>query len=262
MLISGAPALFANPFVLPIPRADFLPLLAQRLQETWAEWQFDVPSIVSALMVVGVAFETILKINRRQTRLPFLFAVLVWMLPVLMIQRPNVWRKIWVWLLALILVLASIGWMTLLERFGGWRRWRGKAVDRIVTAVLICLAVISLPYAVRKGARLAIPWSSELTANYLAERLAPGEIVAIDPWHAPPIWYYLLRAGQPDTIFNQIHLRQDYTGVYVITAPDEADSDLASVLRRAGPQSDPSDPQQCVLENEIVPYHIYYCAAH
>lgn len=259
MLVSGAPALIANPFVAPLPWVDFPTSLAKRLHETWIEWQFDVPQFLTTMMVVGVVLETTMKMKCNHSKLPFLSGVLVWMIPVLLIQRPNAWRKIWIWLLALLLVLASIGWVALLEKFRKLHWLPRKAVDMIVITVLVCLAIISLPYAVQKGNHLAIPWSSELTADYLAEKLAPGKIVAIDPWHAPPIWYYLLRAGQPDTIFNQIHLRQEYAGVYVVTAADEPDSDLDSVLARAGPQSNPPDSQQCILLKEIPPYRIYYC---
>jgi hypothetical protein len=258
LVVSGPQALFANPFVRPLAWVDFPATLADRLSETWQEWQLDVPPVLTLLTLLGVALELGLCLRSRK-QVPVLGGVLAWMVPVMLVQRPNPWRKTWYWLLALLLVLAAIGWATVLERVRTVRLPRGQIANLGTAVILVALAAVSLPYAVREGARLAEPWASERVAESLASRLLPGEIVAVDPWHAPPVWYYLLRAGQPAEVFERIHLRTDYPAVYVVTAPGEPDSDLASVLARAGPLAAPPDLQTCVQVEDIPPYRIYRC---
>ena len=58
--------------------------------------------------------------------------------------------------------------------------------------------------------------------------------MAVNPWHAPPVGYYLMPAGQPAGVFDQIHLHDDYDAVYLVTALDGPGSYLPPVLNRAG----------------------------
>ncbi len=259
LLVSGPQALFANPFVQPLPWADFPATLAARLSETWQEWQLDVAPFLTALAAAGVAMELFFNLRSNRGRLPPLGGVLVWMIPLLLIQRPNAWRKTWYWLLALLLVLAAAGWAALFERIRGLKRLRLRSASLLTALLLAAMAAASLVYALREGPRLAQPWASELVAKSLSARLGGDEIVAVDPDHAPQVWYYLLRAGQPPSTFERIDQRADYSGVYVVTAGNDPRSSLPAVLAKAGPQAQPPDVDSCELIEQIPPYLVHRC---
>ena len=100
---SGVGAVFANQWVAPVSRADFLPTLLVRLPEIWAEWNSAVPPAGQALLAAGFLLSLIAPV--RQGRLPAQIGLLFIAL-IFAVQRPNPWPRTFLFLLPLLMIWA------------------------------------------------------------------------------------------------------------------------------------------------------------
>ncbi|MEN4012964.1 MAG: glycosyltransferase family 39 protein [Bellilinea sp.] len=260
LLVSGSAALFDNPFVQPVPWLEFPATLASRLGETWREWQMDLHPLLTAWAVAGVGLSIALHSRASRSRVPVLLTTGAWMALVLLAQRPNAWRKTWIWLLVLLLVLAAAGWAALLDALRKKYAWKPELPARIARSGLICLALLALPWAAQRGLALAQPGSAEQSAAFIAARMDADGIVLADGMDAPPIWYYLLRSGGSPAWFERLTEREAYSQAYVIVDGSNPAQSLASVIASPGEMRRPLDAQTCRWVAEIQPYLIYRCA--
>ncbi len=260
LLVSGSAALFDNPFVQPVPWAEYPPTLISRLGETWREWQMDVHPLFTLWAVIGVVLELALHRVSTRSRLPVLVTTVAWMAFVLLVQRPNPWRKTWIWLLVLLLVLAAAGWVALLDSLRKKYGWKLYLPARIVQIALLCLALLALPWAVQRGLTSSRPGSAEQTAAYIAARIDADGIVMADSMDAPPIWYYLLRSGGSPVWFEKLTQRESFSEAYVIVDDFNPAQSPSTVVASIGKMRHPVDVQTCYLAVEIQPYRIYRCA--
>ncbi len=260
LLVSGSAALFDNPFVQALPWAEFPATLASRLGETWREWQMDVHPLFTVWAVIGLGLHVWFHARATGRGVPVLLTTAAWMTLVLLVQRPNPWRKTWVWLLVLLLVLAAAGWVALLDALRKKYAWKPQTPARIVQVGLLCLALLALPWAAQRGAALAQPGSAEQSAAYIAVRMDADGIVLADAMDAPPVWYYLLRSGGSPAWFEKLTQREAYSQAYVIVDGFNPAHSPRSVIASLGEMRRPLDVKTCRREAEIQPYRIYRCA--
>jgi len=260
LLVSGAQSLFSNPFVQPLGWDVFWPTLWTRLNETWHEWQMDVPVLLSALAVLGVVLEAIFHWRASRQRVPVLLPVSLWVGFLLIVQRPNAWRKIWLWLLVLLLVLAAAGWAAFLDWLRRRRAWHPAVAQLLVQGVLVALLLLALPWAWQRGSRLAVPAAAERTADWIAARLDEQGAVVADGMDAPPLWYYLLRAGGEAAWFDKLNQRETISQAYVVVNAQDPQQSLESIIRTTANWRKPLEEQNCRFETEIEPYRIYRCS--
>lgn len=261
LLVSGPQSLFANPFVQPLGWDVFWPTLLTRLGETWREWQMDVPALLSGLAVLGVVLELIFHWRASRQRLPVLLPVGLWMAAVLLIQRPNAWRKTWIWLLVLLLVLSAAGWTALIDRLRKQAGWRPAVPQIVVQGLVVLLLLAALPWAWQRGLQLAEAGPVERTADWIAARLDEEGIVLADGMDAPPLWYYLLRAGGRADWFDKLSQRESYSMAYVVVNTSDPQQSLAALLQSVSDWRQPLSAQMCRYETSIDPYRLYRCLA-
>lgn len=260
LLVSGPQSLFSNPFVQPLGWDVFWPTLWTRLSETWHEWQMDVPALLSGLVMLGVVLEAVFHWRASRQRVPVLLPVSLWVVFLLIVQRPNAWRKIWLWLLVLLLVLAAAGWVAFLDWLRQRRGWHPVAAPLLVQGILVALLLLALPWAWQRGSRLAMPAAVERTADWIAARLDGQGVVVVDGMDAPPLWYYLLRAGGEAAWFDKLNQRETISAAYVVVNAQDPQQSLEAIIRTTADWRKPLQAQDCRLETEIQPYRIYRCS--
>jgi hypothetical protein len=133
----------------------------------------------------------------------------------MLVQRPNPWARVWLYLFAPVMIWASAG---LLAPFQVWGKlWRGKIkLDTLVSGALV---MVTLAAGVGYGI-VNIPIQNavkdiEASAIFLSSRLQPLDRIAMDYPMDVPFWYYSRLHGiSQDYIFNVPDRMYDH--VYVI----------------------------------------------
>jgi hypothetical protein len=226
---SGVGAVFANQWVAPVSRADFLPTLLVRLPEIWAEWNSAVPPAGQALLAAGFLLSLIAPV--RQGRLPAQIGLLFIAL-IFAVQRPNPWPRTFLFLLPLLMIWASAGWVfaaqKLSQRFARLQRWERPAAG----AALAALALFGLfTTLARNPAQAAQPGALEQSVQIIAARIAPEQIVVATAPDEAPVWYYLKKYAFAD----QVLLRNvPFTRAYVII-DESLGQTIQSVIAERGP---------------------------
>jgi hypothetical protein len=243
LVYSGPGALFGNEFVTPVPWVDFLETLARRLADTWADWIYHVPLWMLLLAVAGLVLGLIFHKKVSSVRIPMQVSALLWIVVLLIIQRPNAWGKIWVFLLPLVLLWAAAGLLGLLGRV-------------VVKKVPLSLPLVALMLLVCLGrAAWLVPQLPELWALHgdeenavlsVEDRLQSGAGLVVAPPDDAPVWYYAELHGvaaslyKPGAQFERlvvlVDVQEDQTPVSVIDerGPGQGDAFDCTLLQTSG----------------------------
>lgn len=198
LAVSGPKALFANKWVAASPLHIFLRGLPVSLASTWQGWNRGVPSIVA--MALAAAFFVSLLRHRRCSKfpVPIVLALILWVLPVISIQRVVPFERVWLFALPLYFIASAAGVATVtapLDRF------------RLRQAVILVGIAVSLVLGIRALLSNSIYLSNEgrdldSLALYLKGRLAPGDSVVVVPPSDGPMLYYFQKEGVPSSYLN------------------------------------------------------------
>lgn len=260
LLVSGPQSVFSNPFVQPLGWDVFWPTLMTRLGETWREWQMDVHPVFTIGAVAGLILALIFHRSASRQRVAVLLPVSLWVILLLIAQRPNAWRKIWIWLLVLLLVLSAGGWVAFFDWLRKVKKWPARLSSVVVQMGVIGLILLALPWAFLKGKQLAQPAAPERTAVWIAEHLEADGVVIADGMDAPPIWYYLLRAGGQPAWFDKLNQRELIDVAFVVVNTTDPKQSLEALLRGTENWRQPLTSAVCRPAMMIEPYRIYRCA--
>jgi hypothetical protein len=208
--VSGVHALIGNRYVVPLSGHAFAAGLPYALQETWAQWQRDLPAGLNLLLVGG--FVTAHLFHRRLARapIPLMLAVVAWCTPLLLAQRALPFPRIWIFVLPLYLGVASAGVVDLVSRGAGvlpqWMRTRLAGRQSVALAMLavmlsgwLTLTVVTAR-SIDQAAETGRFRDAEAVALFLKGYLRPGDAVVTEFPAGPPLAYY----------FHRHHLDQAY----------------------------------------------------
>ncbi len=210
LVYSGPEKLVGNDFVAPLPWSDLLESLAHRFAETWAEWTFRVPPLFIIILVVGWTLAVVFHRKISTYRLPLQLAALIWIIVLLLIQRPNAWSKVWVFLQPLMLTWAAAGLFDLLHRLrqGVARRFSlAPGLLGLAPIALGLLLLAGLWQAVRLAPQLPSLWAiqgqEEQTVLFVQQRLEPADRIVVAPTADAAVWYYSYLHGITDVYFDR-----------------------------------------------------------
>jgi hypothetical protein len=263
IVVSGPGALFANPFVRSYAWPNWIAHLSEWTAGIAASWIIRTPAWIW-LPTFLLALLTIFLRPQGSRNMPNpLWAVLIFMTPALLVQRPELQAKAFLSLVPIALVCAGAGYAALLEsgllaflrlfkkhkfreRMEGTIRMGIKLVPVLALAAW-CLvqARPNLPYLTR-GAR----GSYEQASQYIAMHYQPGDTILATFPYDPQVWYYGERLGIPPSAFRLAEFQRAWV---VGSKP------LADILRERGPQDHPLNPGSCRLENTVMAIPIYLC---
>lgn len=116
-VVSGFGAVTSNRFVAPLAWSQFVTQFPASLYLTWGMWNWWL-GWVKPVLVIG--FFASLFFHRRLAayHVPVWGAAVVWLAPILLIQRVAPFERVWMFLLPLYLTLASSGLIHLLKTVG------------------------------------------------------------------------------------------------------------------------------------------------
>lgn len=230
-LTNGLAAVFSNPWVTPLEWSAFGPTILSRADETWAEWTRDVSPMVTGLALLGLTAGLAYHKRISRVRIPIQAGLLILPLWVL-IQRPNPWSKIWLFLVPLLLVWAASGLIGPLRRLAADGRLRPAAVPFALVALVAALAFASLHHTLRYHPGMhAASGPLEQAVQTINASYQSGQIAVITAPDEPALWTYFYTYGLPREA-----LRRDrpFDSAYVLVN-HEYNQTLESVIRERGP---------------------------
>jgi hypothetical protein len=247
-IFTGPAKVFANDFVAPLPWRDLLETLSSRFSETWAEWTFRLPLILLIVLMIGWVLGLLFHWRISKIRVPLQAAALGWIAILLVVQRPNAWSKVWVFLQPLMLIWAAAG------IFGLLAKARLKFLRNFsLAAVVIALALLGEVWqAAWLAPQLPGLWarrgSDEKTVLYLQNRLQEDDLIVVTAPEDAPVWYYSELHGIPEASFDL--RRTNFKRALVLVVPAD-DQTPASVIADRGPESVPLDVESARLLETI-----------
>lgn len=256
-IYSGINSVFNNPFVEPLPWGDFQQTLPIRLQETWEDWSVNIPVLGWAFLMAGVVFSLTFHRWICLQRVSLQVSSLVWIILLLIVQRPNAWGKIWTYLYAPLMIWASAGLLALLKDLSVWR-WKAPTFQAVIALGALVLALLNGGlYALLVAPNVTEVKEVERSVTYLKEHIKEGEIIVISPPNDAAFWYYAKRQQLPENTYFS-YKDFEYTRGYVLVSPNY-DQTIESVLKERGPGKYPcvvTDPIPLVKIDET---YIYAC---
>lgn len=232
LLHSGLGPLINNPFIAPLSFEEFWPtLLASRLPETLTEWSRGFGQAGLAILMLGVFLSLIFHRQSGRYTIHALGAVLLWMIPVLLLRRPNAWPRTWSYIYPIGFIWAAAGWAGLAD----WLRVLAKNESGLKWAlrgaggvILIAGLVMSFSHSRQICSQLDCqPGGEEEAVSYLQPRLEETDLVLVESPSNAVIWYYFEQSGLSREYFRKdlpfyratilINITEDQTVESVIT---------------------------------------------
>lgn len=250
LIYTGAEKFFANGFVAPVPWPDYPETLAHRLAETWAEWTFRVPPAILLLLAAGLTLSLFLHKRIASTRVPLQAAAAIWVVLLLVIQRPNAWSKVWFGLLPLVILWAAAG------LWGGASRLRVRAVPLAAVATILLLVPVLTRSAVilRELPRLwMLQGDEEQAVLFVGAHAAGRDALVVAPPDDASVWYYAELHGIYDRVYAG---ESDFDRLLVLVNPAEGQTP-ASVIEERGPAL--TESPACALLETIGKIQIFEC---
>jgi hypothetical protein len=252
LIYTGPAKLFTNGFVSPIPWPDFIETISHRLLETWGEWTFRVPLIVVLLLTAGWTSSLLFHKKISSTRIPLQAAAALWILLLLLVQRPNAWSKVWVFIQPLMLLWAAAGIIGLL------------GLIRIRTFPLAAIAVgLFMGWGIWHAANLAselpelwkIQGSEESAVLFAQEQLVDGDEIVVAPPDDAPVWYYAELHGAYDALYRS---DSAFNRLFVLVNPAEGQTP-ETVIDSRGPGVASVALESCRLMNTFGKMQVFEC---
>ena len=210
---SGLDALIANPYVQRLDVGSFWGRLGDRLGGAWYEWNKDLPLWLEITLALGFAAGLALHRKVSRVRIPAQLTSLVWLVLVLLIQRPDPNARLWTFLIPFWLVWSAAGLVEGLRLLCVTARWRSG----LLVLALVGLTIFSYQRTLRYFPSLAPgPGNVEATALYLQPLLEPADGVIITSDDGPALWYYLRLYGTDDRYYVQQLDERTLERVYIL----------------------------------------------
>ncbi len=243
-IYSGPASFFSNEFVAQLAWKELVETLLKRFMETWVEWTFRVPTLFITVFVTGWFLSLIFHRQLSKIRVPLQLAALLWIAALLLIERPNAFSKVWVFLQPLILIWAAAGIFGLLEKIPM------KVLKRLplVSIILGFFLLAGMNQAVQIAPNLLKLWSikgsEERTILFVKSQLRENDVVVVAPPDDAAVWYYSELHKVPDSYFDMTITSFDRALVLVDTGENQTPE---KVIDERGPESVSLDAESAYL---------------
>ncbi len=217
-IFSGVASVTSNSFVSPLSWVDFRQTLPVRLLETWQSFLQDVPQSIGLILAAGVILSLVFHRQISRQRVPLQAAAILWITVTLLVQRPNTWAKVWLYLFAPLMIWGSAGLLALFKMLPVWlgKIHLGSILAGAATVAILAAGII---YGVNNIPRQNEIHDIEWAAVFLSSRLQPSDRIAMDYPMDVTFWYYARRHGISQDYFFDVPGRP-YDHVYVIVNPN------------------------------------------
>jgi len=199
LAVSGAKALFANKWVSASPLPVLLHQLPASLVSTWRGWNRDLPIWLAEVLSLGFVISLLWRRRISSQRVPLALALLLFVGPLVLVQRVIPFERVWLFALPLYFICAAAGLAMALE----------PVFDRL--HLRHAMALVALVVALFAGLRVERRGSVYLSPIYLDNEsrgmpalaawlkihLSAGDTIVAVPPSDGPLRYYLQREGVP-----------------------------------------------------------------
>lgn len=230
-IYTGVEKVFANQFVLPESWLGYIPSIPGRLLTIWHTWINGLSSIWIYLLIAGFVLSLVFHGRIARQRFPLQIAALIWVTALILIYRPVIGWKIWVFLQAPFMIWSAAGIMGLLKDFH-LKVARNVSVGAIGIGIALLLTVVNIiPIVPTIPDRWAEKGPVELTVLSIKDRLTPQDLIIIDLPYDAALWYYSHLYGLADSRFNKL---RPFDELFVIVSRSDEQT-VQSVIQARGP---------------------------
>lgn len=193
---SGLQSIFGNDVVEALNWQDFSQSVPVRVRNTWAEWNRDLPSWVSAISLFGLGASFFVPKQGKRQRTLLSLAGVLWIGTALLVQRVAPWPRIWLFLMPLFVIWITAGIIGLFELI--FRQApRGEFLLRALVVIMISGPLIlglvrNYPQFDQK---LHSKGAVEEVADFLHEEIQAKDVVVVTSPDTVVLKYYLRRLG-------------------------------------------------------------------
>ncbi len=255
LIFTGPEKIFANGFVAPLPWSDLLETLSHRFAETWAEWTSGVPLYMIIILAAGWTLSLVFHRRLSTTRLPLQLAALLWIPALIIIQRPNAWAKVWLFLLPLMLLWAAAGSVGLLEKVRP-KFLRGLPLEVILVGLAL---LVGIQHAAWLAPQLPQLWAGrgdeEKAVLFVQSQLQDDDLIIVAPPDDAAVWYYSELHGILNIHFDTL---MTFNRLLVLVDPVEGQTP-ASVIAERGPDPALVDVGSCHLLETFNKIQVFEC---
>lgn len=228
---SGLGSLIENDVIETLSWSDFTQSLPVRIKNTWAEWNREVPGLISLLALLGLVVSFFYPKVLQNRRVPLILAGLLWIGTALIIQRVAPWPRIWLFLLPLFIIWISAGLVGLIDLI--FKRLPNLSLIKGGTIALLILFPLIAGFArsyTQFSQKLGARGEPEEMAYFLKEYLNPKDVVVVTSPDTIVLKYYLRRNGLSDEFTE---LRKDKSFDHALVVVNKAlGQTLGYVLER------------------------------
>ena len=241
----GVNAVIANPTVRSINDFDlFKDTATARLEDTWREWNQDVPAPVMLLLAAGFISSLLLHwrigplrvalAERRfsRVRIPIQIPAALWIVSYVVIQEMKPLARIWVFLLALILLWAAAGLVSPFRRLH-IKLFRNQSLAGILLGIGLLAVLAGGIY--RSALYYPVPMGDpQQVTLFLKNELREDDICVIVPPDDLPYMYYFDLYNVPGKYIFDIRVRPFHRSLVVVNASYQ--QTVESVVDERGPE--------------------------
>lgn len=190
ILISNAGQFFGNQFIEPLKQDVFYATLLARLGLMWDDWVFLIPGWLVNLGIAGLIVGLILHWKISKQKVPLQVAFIVWIVAFLILRRPSMMSRMWLFVVAPSLIWSAGGIVETLKVLSNTIKIKLSLARIFVGITLVSVFVLGALTIPTIPARWKQKTSVESAVIYLKENLREGDLVTASVEYFPQMRYY------------------------------------------------------------------------
>ncbi len=207
-VFSDLGSIFSWGYMKPKSWSAFASTFLPSAELVWNQWNRDIPSALSIVMVIGFFVASAFHYKVSKFRMPIVVAGIVWLIPAVAAYRTIIYPRVWLFLLPLYLGLASSGIIALSEpvvaKLG---KWRHIAIPFLAVALSIVLSfnVVHNNSFYRSSETMSFVEAEEM-AIFLKSYLRPGDsVLAVGTFYCPLRYYFKLHEIPDNQLVDRLN---------------------------------------------------------
>jgi uncharacterized membrane protein len=203
LIIYSYDRFFGNGVIAPLQWNIFMVTLWTRLRNTWIEWIDFIPVWISFLGVLGFLISLVFHKKFSRQKFPPQLAFFIWIVTMLIVRRPDMLPRFWLFLTAPILVWSAAGIVEPLKRIAVniGKGWNPAQVFIAATfAFVLAQSMLTVPTL---STRWAQKDDMEKATLYLKDYVHQDDLVTASTAHLPAMRYYFHDYDLPQGLIRE-----------------------------------------------------------
>lgn len=190
ILTKNSGGFFGNSFVTPLKEDIFPVVLQARMELAWLDWMHTIPNWLVVLGVTGFVLSVLFHFKISKPKIPQQVAFLFWIAAYLIVRRPDMMTRMWLFLAAPLLIWSAGGIIGALQLLSDVFRTRLSLAQIFLGVSLVSVFVYGTITLFTIPERWSQKSSVESAAIYLKKNLQEGDLVTASVEFFPQLRYY------------------------------------------------------------------------